>query len=156
MKKIVDGYGHIERTVSILEDVGAQITRNRKYNGLSQAEFGALIGLKNGQISQIEKGKNLTCSTMSKVFGALGYDASLSLEARVSPETKQSLVDDIVLTVSEFAKKHDLLPYQAFRYLDNFGGLDYLMKNHESIKCESLESSIEDIEEICRREGGMI
>lgn len=156
MKKIVDGYGHIERTVSVLEDVGAQITKNRKYNGLSQAELGAMVGLKNGQISQIEKGKNLTCSTMSKVFGALGYDACISLETKVEPPYEQSLVDDVVLTVSEFAQKHGLAPYQAFRYLDAFGGLDYLMKNYESVRCESVEHSMEDIEVICRREGGEI
>lgn len=156
MKKLVDGYGHMERTMNVLEDVGSQITRNRKYNGLSQTELGALVGLKNGQISQIEKGKNLTCSTMSKVFGALGYDANLSLEIRVAPEYEQSMVDDIVLTVSEFSKKHSLAPYQAFRYLDNFGGLDYLMKHYESVRCESIEYTIEDIEKICRSEGGAL
>lgn len=156
MKKIVDGYGHYERTVSVLEDVGTQITRNRKYNGLSQAELGELVGLKNGQISQIEKGKNLTCSTMSKVFAALGYDACISLETRVDPNSEQSIVEDIVLIVSEFSKKHGIAPYQAFRYLDNFGGLDFLMKNYESERCESVEHSIEDIEVICRREGGEI
>lgn len=154
MKKVVDGYGHMERTVSLLEDVGAQIARNRKYSGLSQTELGSMIGLKSGQVSQIEKGKNLTCSTMSKVFGALGYDASLSLETRIAADLEEALIDDVVLTVSEFSRKHGIAMYQAFRYLDTFGGIDYIINNYRSIINESVKNSIEDLEQICRREGG--
>lgn len=156
MKRLVDGYGHIERTSGLLEDVGGQISRNRKYNGFSQTELGSMVGLKAAQISQIEKGKNLTCSTISKVFGALGYETSLSLEKRVDPGIKQVMLDDMVIVISEFSRKHGIHEHQAFNYLDTYGGIDYLMNNYSLIRCESVENTIKDLEEICRREGGML
>mgnify|MGYP000395650052 FL=1 len=45
----------------------------------NQEELGNLIGVQRAQISRIENGKNLTLSTLSKVFKAMGISAKLEI-----------------------------------------------------------------------------
>ena len=51
----------------------------REKRNLTQEELGNLIGVKKAQISRIENGKNLTISTILKVFKALDVDAKLHI-----------------------------------------------------------------------------
>lgn len=48
--------------------IGASIKNARKANNLTQAQLGERVGVQPAQISKIESGRNLTISTIVKVF----------------------------------------------------------------------------------------
>lgn len=59
--------------------IGEAIRKARQSKNLTQEELGNLIGVQRAQISRIENGKNLTLSTLSKVFKAMGISAKLEI-----------------------------------------------------------------------------
>ena len=59
--------------------VGEAIKQARESKNLTQEELGKLIGVQKAQISRIENGKNLTLSTLAKVFKAMGISAKLEI-----------------------------------------------------------------------------
>ncbi len=59
--------------------IGEAIREARLSKNLTQEQLGEMIGVKRAQVSKIEKGKNLTFSTISRVFMAMGITASLDL-----------------------------------------------------------------------------
>lgn len=59
--------------------IGETIKRARQEKNLTQAELGALMGVKKAQVSRIESGKNLKISTISRVFKAMGITPKLEL-----------------------------------------------------------------------------
>lgn len=71
-----------ERTVDVdvkAWEMGEAIRKARQERHLTQEELGERIGVKKAQISRIEKGRNLTIGTLSRVFKALGIPASLDV-----------------------------------------------------------------------------
>lgn len=58
---------------------GEAIKAARQAKQLTQAELGERLGVKRAQVSRIENGYNLTLSTISRVFRALGVSASLEV-----------------------------------------------------------------------------
>ena len=60
-------------------EMGEVIRKARQERHLTQEELGERIGVKKAQISRIEKGRNLTIGTLSRVFKALGIPASLDV-----------------------------------------------------------------------------
>ncbi|KAA5400119.1 helix-turn-helix transcriptional regulator, partial [Phocaeicola dorei] len=52
--------------------IGEAIKQARQSKNLTQEELGNLIGVQRAQISRIENGKNLTFSTIARVFKAMG------------------------------------------------------------------------------------
>lgn len=59
--------------------IGEAIKRTRIEKNLTQEALGKLIGVQKAQISRIENGKNLTLSTISKIFKAMGVSAKLEI-----------------------------------------------------------------------------
>lgn len=59
--------------------IGEAIKEARRHKKLTQEQLGNLIGVKKGQISKIESGKNLTLNTISRVLHAMGLQAQLSI-----------------------------------------------------------------------------
>ena len=59
--------------------IGEAIKQARQSKNLTQEELGILIGVQRAQISRIENGKNLTFSTISRVFKAMGISAKLEI-----------------------------------------------------------------------------
>ena len=63
-------------------EIGELIKRTRIQQDLTQEELGERIGVKKAQISRLEKGRNITLPTISRVFQALGVTtASIDLGA---------------------------------------------------------------------------
>lgn len=58
---------------------GEAIKAARLAKQMTQEELGELLGVKRAQVSRIESGRNLTLSTISRVFKALGVSASLEV-----------------------------------------------------------------------------
>lgn len=59
--------------------IGEAIKQARQSKKLTQKELGELIGVQRAQISRIESGKNLTFSTISKIFRAMNIHAKLEI-----------------------------------------------------------------------------
>jgi len=59
--------------------IGEAIRQARESKNLTQEQLGAMIGVQRAQVSRIEKGNNLTISTISRVFKAMGISANLEL-----------------------------------------------------------------------------
>lgn len=59
--------------------VGEAIRKARKAQNMTQQELAERIGVQRAQVSKIETGRNLTLSTVARVFRAMGLDAKLSV-----------------------------------------------------------------------------
>lgn len=59
--------------------IGEAIKKARQDRNLTQAQLGEMVGVQRAQISKIESGKNITFSTISRVFKAMGVSAKLDL-----------------------------------------------------------------------------
>ncbi len=57
--------------------IGEAIKQARKEKNLTQAQLGSLIGVQKAQISKIESGKNLSLSTIARIFKAMEIQANL-------------------------------------------------------------------------------
>lgn len=60
--------------------IGDTIRRTRLEKKLTQEDLGKLVGVQKAQISRIENGKNLTISTVIRVFKAMGVSAKLEID----------------------------------------------------------------------------
>lgn len=52
--------------------IGEAIRKARLAQDMTQEELGEKVGVKKAQISKLEKGKNITIASMSRIFSALG------------------------------------------------------------------------------------
>lgn len=59
--------------------IGEVIKKARESKNLTQEDLGNLIGVQRAQISRIENGKNLTFSTIARVFQAMGISVKLEI-----------------------------------------------------------------------------
>lgn len=62
----------------------------------------------------------------------------------------------MVAAISEFAKAKALSVKQAFNYLSLFKGMDFLQEHYGAEHMLSFEDTVEDLTEICLRNGGQI
>lgn len=59
--------------------VGEAIKEARKKQNMTQEELAKRIGVQRAQVSRIESGRNLTVSTIARVFNAMGMKATLNV-----------------------------------------------------------------------------
>lgn len=60
--------------------IGAAIRESRKKQNLTQEELGRMIGVQKAQISRIENGRNLTFTTVLKLFKAMNISVNLDID----------------------------------------------------------------------------
>ena len=68
-----------EKILKERERIGNRLAILRKKRNMTQEELAQKIGVQRSQISKIESGRNLTLSTIARVFKAMGMKASLSI-----------------------------------------------------------------------------
>lgn len=61
------------------KQIGELLKLSRESAGLTQAQLGERVGVQAAQISKIERGRNLTISTIVRVLKALGLSAEFSI-----------------------------------------------------------------------------
>lgn len=69
---------------------------------------------------------------------------------------KKDILEYIVAVVSEFSKRHDIAELAAFQYLRNFSGINFINECYASLHTDNLEYALNDIDAICRRNGGRL
>ena len=71
-------------------------------------------------------------------------------------ETIRKQINYTVVCVNEFARRKARHPRIAFLYLYNYKGIDFLKENYDIEHTLSLDDAIEDLDIICRNNGGML
>lgn len=59
--------------------IGLAIRRAREARNLSQEELGKLVGVQKAQISRLEHGRNITISTLRRIFAAMNMPVKIDL-----------------------------------------------------------------------------
>lgn len=65
-------------------------------------------------------------------------------------------IEFTVACVSEFAHQHSLSVQEAFRYLFQFKGIDFIKENYEIEHTLDFDTIIEDLRLLCRKNGGVL
>ena len=66
------------------------------------------------------------------------------------------ILNYIIICIDEFAKQKEIKRKDAYNYLKKYKGLDFLNECYEAEHTVSLNDAIEDLTEICKRNGGTI
>ena len=61
-----------------------------------------------------------------------------------------------VACVNEFAQQHNLSEQEAFRYLFKFKGIAFIKENYEVEHTLDFGTILDDLEMLCRKNGGRI
>jgi len=67
-----------------------------------------------------------------------------------------NIINYLVICINDFAERFAMDSKTAYRFLTQFGGIDFLMQHYEVEHTLSLDETIEDLETICRQNGGML
>jgi hypothetical protein len=65
-------------------------------------------------------------------------------------------IEYMIAMISEFATHHGMTPPQSFRYLQRFGGIEFIDKYYNVNHTLSFESMVDDLTEYCRKKGGAL
>lgn len=135
-----------------IDNIGAMIRNERLRRGMTQEELGELVGVGKAQISKIESGKGLTIKTVTKVLGALGLSASVSLKSE--QRIGRRAVGYIIAVINEFAAAHRMTAREASNYMFRYKGIDFLAEHYEAEHLLSLDDSVQDLTRVCINNGG--
>ena len=69
---------------------------------------------------------------------------------------KKKKIAYIVACISEFARATGLNTQEAFRYLNNHGGIDFLLEFYDVEHTLSFEEAVDDLKMVTQKAGGLI
>lgn len=61
-----------------------------------------------------------------------------------------------ILCVSAFSEKKNISQKDAYNYLEEYKGIDFLVECYEAEHCLSLEDAVDDLTDVCKNNGGSI
>ena len=67
-----------------------------------------------------------------------------------------NIINYLVICINDFAERFAMDSKAAYRFLAQFGGIDFLMQHYEIEHTLSLDDAIEDLEMVCRQNGGIL
>jgi hypothetical protein len=72
--------------------------------------------------------------------------------------TKQqiSIINYIVVCINDFAERFSMNSKAAYRFLSQYGGINFLLQHYDIEHTLSLEDAIDDLEKVCRDNGGVL
>ncbi len=134
--------------------LGTIIRMERKRAGLTQAQLGALIGLKESRVSKIENGAPITPEVASFILGKMGSE--LQFKVVNSNKDDMSSASFVMAAVHNFSKIKGISLARAFRYLKTFKGVEYLMKYQDIEQTLSYEDIAFNLSRVCANNGGAL
>lgn len=69
---------------------------------------------------------------------------------------EKKIIDYIVICINEFAKQCKMTSKEAYFYLKEFKGIEFLKDCYEAEHTLSLDDAVEDLKGICSNNGGKI
>jgi hypothetical protein len=85
-----------------------------------------------------------------------GYNELIKMRARVDMSELKNKINFTVACVDEFAQKNNLSVKEAFQYLFQFKGIEFIKDNYEAEHTLSFDTVLEDLGILCRRNGGKL
>ena len=67
-----------------------------------------------------------------------------------------NVINWLVVCVNEFADRFSLDVKTAFKYLYKYGGIDFLQEHYEAEHTLSFDEAVEDLQLVCKNNGGEI
>lgn len=74
----------------------------------------------------------------------------------IMDQIQRRMIAYTIACVNEFAKRKALHPQKAFFYLDRYEGIKFLKENYEIEHTLSMEDAVDDLEMVCRNNGGAL
>lgn len=133
--------------------LGECIRMERKKAGLTQAQLGTLIGLKESRVSKIENGAPITPETASFILEKMGSELQFNVKNHAD-DCKTAIFQMGV--VYHFSKEKGLTLSRAFNYLKTFKGLDYLNRFREIEQTLSYPDIVNNLSRVCSNNGGAL
>ena len=69
---------------------------------------------------------------------------------------QKNIINYIVICINEFAKQFKMTSKEAYLYLRNFKGIEFLKENYEAEHTVGLDDAIDDLKQVCINNGGDI
>ena len=70
------------------------------------------------------------------------------------PKSTKNIINYIVICINEFGKKHKITSKEAYLYLRDFKGIEFLKENYEAEHTVSLDDAVDDLKQVCMNNGG--
>ena len=67
---------------------------------------------------------------------------------------EEKVIDYIVICINEFAKQFKITSKEAYIYLRDFKGIEFLKENYEAEHTVSLYDTVDDLKKVCIKNGG--
>ena len=132
--------------------LGAIIKIERKKAGLTQAELGERIGLKESRVSKIENGAPISPEVASFILSKIGSELQLNVVSKKIENP--SYIEFLMAAIHHFSKIKGISLDRAYKYLKTFKGLDYLRDYQEIEQTLSYEEITSNLSKVCINNGG--
>ncbi len=136
------------------KSLGMIIHEERKKKGLTQAQLGKLIGLKESRVSKIEHGAPITPEVASFILGKMGSAIQISVVGDDNYNKENS--DFVVSVINKFADEKKVPISQAYSYIVTFKGMDFLRQYQDIEKTLSNHEIVNDVSRVCANNGGRL
>ena len=81
---------------------------------------------------------------------------NLSAYNNIMKSEERKMIAYIVACIGEFARASGMTAQDAFKYLYEYGGIDFLIECYDTEHLLSLYDAVEDLKIITQKSGGMI
>ncbi len=71
-------------------------------------------------------------------------------------KNEKNIINYIVICINEFAKHYKITNKEAYLYLRDYKGIEFLKENYEAEHTIGLDDAIDDLKQICIKNGGDI
>lgn len=136
------------------KSLGMIIHEERKKKGLTQAQLGKLIGLKESRVSKIEHGAPITPEVASFILGKMG--SALQISVVDDDNYNKGTSDFVVSVINNFADEKKVPISQAYSYIVTFKGMDFLRQYQDIEMTLSNREIVSDVSRVCANNGGRL
>ena len=136
------------------KSLGMIIREERKKKGLTQAQLGKLIGLKESRVSKIEHGAPITPEVASFILGKMGSALQINVVDKAGFNQEES--DFIVSVINNFADEKKIPLTKAYNYIVTFKGMDFMRQYQDIEKTLSNHEIVNDVSRVCANNGGRL
>ena len=89
-------------------------------------------------------------------FPIFAIDFQTHLRFKAMSKSILEQIEYIVVLITEFAKAHGITTQQAYKYLRDYKGLDFVEEFYDVEHTQSFEDTVEDLSFYCKRMGGTL
>lgn len=94
---------------------------------------------------------------MDKIFNGNGLKNEKGVVWRKSmSKQEKNIINYIVICINEFAKQNKMTSKEAYLYLRDYKGIEFLKENYEAEHTVGLDDAIDDLKQVCIKNGGDI